>query len=240
MNEADFVAELDRELEWRSAEVRRLRNLITNDNDELARDELRKALVVLLYSHFEGFCVFALQHYRLAVNQEKMSCGVAIPAIVAGAWDQVFTAMQTGDEKCKVFLKVLPDDTKLHRHWRRRHFVEEVERLKTLSVEVPEDVIDAESNLKVSVLQRNLFVLGLDHQFVDPHVGSIQRLLKTRNDIAHGNRRKGVAELEYKELESAVNNICKKLIELLVESHRKQQFRLNPITYSAAASLPST
>ncbi len=240
MNHADFVAELDSEWEWRSTEVRRLRNLITNEKEELARDELRKALVVLLYSHFEGFCVFALQHYRIAVNQAQMNCGGAIPAIVAGAWDQVFTAMQTGDEKCKVFLNALPDDTKLHRHWRRRHFVEEVERLNAMSVEVPEGVIDAESNLKVSVLQRNLFVLGLDHQLVDPHVGSIQRLLKTRNDIAHGNRRKGVPESEYEDLDSAVSKICEELIDLLVEAHRNQQFRRKPIAPSRDALLPTT
>lgn len=228
MNHADFLAELNSEWDWREAEIRRLRNLISLENDEVLRDEFRKALIVVLYAHFEGFCVFALQHYRLAVNGARLNCGDVIPAILAGAWEPVFVAMQTGDEKCKVLRQLLPNDSRLHIHWRRRHFVEDVGRLNSLPVNVPEEVIDAESNLKPTVLQRNLFVLGLDHQFVVPHIAEIQRLLKTRNNIAHGDRRKGVTEAEYATLEAVVEKICKKLIELLDDAHRNQRFLHTP------------
>jgi hypothetical protein len=224
MNTDDFVAELFREHDWRFDEVRRLKNLLSGDRDPLGRDELRKSLVVVLYAHFEGFCVFALEHYLIAVNQEKIDCRDANPAVLAGAWNGVFGAMESGDQKCRIFSQPLPNDQKLHRHWRRRHFVEEIDRLSRFKVVIPEDVIDTESNLKPEVLQRNLFLLGLDFRFVDPYADIISNLLGRRNRIAHGDDRRGVTELEYDAYESAVFEVCFRLLEFLEESHRQRAY----------------
>lgn len=226
MTTSDFVAELYRQFNWRFDEVRRLKNLLANEPDPQARDDLRKSLVVMVYAHFEGFCVFSLQHYLTAVNQARIDCQSAVPAILAGAWEHVFNAMQHGDEKCKVFRQALPNDPNLHRHWRRRHFVEDIHRFLALPVTVPDDVVDSESNLKPQVLQRNLFLLGLDHTFVDPHAQTIHNLLGRRNRIAHGDDRRGVPEREYEEYEAMVFEICCKLIEFLEDAHLKESYRL--------------
>jgi hypothetical protein len=53
MTTVDFVLQLQRELDWRFDEVARLKNLLTREPDSVARDDLRKSLVVVLYSHFE-------------------------------------------------------------------------------------------------------------------------------------------------------------------------------------------
>ncbi len=237
MTSEDFLAELEREWEWRTDEIRHLKNLIGTEPVEVRRNDFRKALVVLLYSHFEGFCVLALQHYRDAVNMAGLSCRSAIPAIVAGAWDKVFSAMQSGDAKCKIFANALPDDANLHTRWRRRHFVEEVDRLNAIPVVVPEDTIDSESNLKVSVLKRNLFLLGLEHSFVDAHSGSIQRLLTLRNGVAHGTHRNGIQEPEYVVVEDAVNNVCEQLIVYLDDAFRNQRFRKIPLNINMIGPL---
>jgi hypothetical protein len=133
--------------------------------------------------------------------------------------------MAHGDQKCKVFSQPLPDDQRLHRHWRRRHFVEEIDRFFGLPVTLPDDVIDAESNLKPEILQRNLFLLGLDHQFVDPHADTIHNLLGRRNRIAHGEDRRGVPEREFNQYESTVFEICYKLIDFLEDAHLNERYR---------------
>lgn len=219
MTNADFVAELYRAYNWRFDELRKLKNLIGRE-PVAERDDFRKSLVVMLYSHFEGFCVFALQHYLTALNQFRIPCRQVIPAIVAGAWEKLFNAMEHGDQKCKVFSKPLPNDTRLHRHWRRRHFVESIEHFYNLPVEIEEDVIDAESNLKPEVLERNLFILGLDHTFVNQHAETISNLLGRRNRLAHGEDRRGVPEREYDHYEESVFAICYALIEFLATAHR--------------------
>lgn len=225
MTTHDFVLQLQREFDWRLDQVVRLKNLLTREPDVVARDDLRKSLVLILYSHFEGFCVFALEHYVEEVNQAQLPCSDAHPAIVAGAWDPVFNAMQHGDAKCRVFLKPLPNDPDLHKHWRRRHFVEEIDRFRTSTVVLSDGVIDSESNLKPEVLQRNMFVVGLDHTFVEPHADTIHNLLGRRNRIAHGEDRRGVAEKEYDDYETAMFEICYGLIEFLEAAHRDQKYR---------------
>jgi hypothetical protein len=221
MSHDEFLAELYRSYDWHFDEVRRLKNLFATVDDESLRSEYRKSLVVVLYAHFEGFCIFALQHYLAAINRAGINCERAVSAILAGAWEPVFNAMEHGDQKCRIFSQSLPNDPGLHRHWRRRHFIEEMDRLLARPVNIPEKTIDAESNLKPAVLQRNLFLLGLDHPFVDAHTETIHNLLGRRNRIAHGDDRRGVSSTEYDGYDSAVFAICYQLIEMLEDAFRQ-------------------
>ena len=228
MSPEDFSAELYRDFEWRSDELTALTNLITREKDGETQSQLRKAVVVVLYAHFEGFCIFGLNHYVTAVNREQVLCKDAVAAIVAGGWEPVFRAMETGDQKCRVFSRPLPSDDKLHRHWRRRHFVEELDGLKMRAVKIPDDVVDSESNLRPAVLQRNLFLLGLDHRFVDPHCDTINSLLARRNRIAHGDDRRGVSKEDLRKYEGMVFDVCFELVEFLDAAFRTKAF-LMPI-----------
>ena len=128
MTPDDFEFQLHHEFDWRWNELILLKNTINSVRSESDQCNLRKSLVLTLYSHFEGFCIFSLGHYLLAVNAEQISCKNAVSSIVAGSWELVFRAMETGDEKCRIFSAPLPHDQKLHRHWRRRHFVEEIDK----------------------------------------------------------------------------------------------------------------
>lgn len=224
MTADEFLGELLRESLWRFEEVQHLNNLVTREPDEDRQASLRKSLIMLLYAHFEGFTVFALDHYRTAINNAGVLCREVTPEVLAGSWDRVFNAMQLGDVKCKVFVRPLPHDEILHRQWRRRHFVEEVSRFEDAVVEIPEKLIDAASNLTPQVLQRNLFVLGLDYSFVVPHSDAIDKLLGQRNRIAHGDTRRGVSLADYGKYESTVKGICEKLVEHLDDAYRQQRF----------------
>jgi hypothetical protein len=225
MTQDDFVAELYRGYDWHFDEVRRLKNLFANIDDEKLQSEYRKSLVLVLYAHFEGFCVFALQHYLAAINRAGINCDMAVSAILAGSWEPIFNAMEHGDQKCRIFSHSLPNDPGLHRHWRRRHFIEEMDRLLARPVSIPENTIDAQSNLNATVLQRNLFLLGLDHHFVDPHTETIHNLLGRRNRIAHGDDRRGVPSLDYDGYDSSVFVICYQLIEMLADAFEKARFQ---------------
>jgi len=232
MSSDDFLSELYREYDWRFDEVRALKNVISREPVE-AREDLRKSIVLVLYAHFEGYCVFALQHYLNALNRLRLPCRLVIPAVIAGAWDRVFSAMERGDQKSKVFRQSLPNDAGLHRHWRRPHFVETIEDLYEKPVEIDEKVIDSESNLKPAVLERNLFILGLDHTFVHEHAVTISNLLGRRNRLAHGEDRRGVPESELEGYEKSVFEICYKLIEFLDGAFRYSSHeRPAPLHYS--------
>ena len=142
MTSEDFRGELYREHEWRFDEVRALKNAIAREPRE-SRDNLRKSIVILLYAHFEGFCIFALQHYLNALNQLRLPCHLVIPAVIAGAWDRVFNAMEHGDQKSQIFRQALPQ-----RHSTSSPLAGDDTSLKALKIymkgpiEIDEKVID--------------------------------------------------------------------------------------------------
>jgi hypothetical protein len=234
MTADDFRVQLEKEFDWRWSEVLELKNLIGQLKDDESQERQRRSLVVVLYAHFEGFCLFAMRHYVVAVNAAKTSCSEATSAVVAGAWTPQFIAVTTGDEKCKVFKSALPDDKYLHLHWRRRHFVEQVDEFLAQPVSVPDDVIDSDSNLSSIVLKRNLFVVGLDHNFVEPHAGDIDGLVGHRNRIAHGETRSGVKADVYEKYESAVWDVCYNLVDFVTAAFRDRAYqrKMPPSDYS--------
>jgi hypothetical protein len=59
-------AELDQEMAWRLEEVKFFQNQGNLLNEE-QRNRYRRALILILYSHFEGFCKFAF----LVVREER-------------------------------------------------------------------------------------------------------------------------------------------------------------------------
>jgi hypothetical protein len=145
MNFAAIRAELENEQTWRQNEIRFLRNQLVHIPSDSEQAQFRRALVVMLYAHYEGFCHFALLQYVKEVNQAAIMCGDATPAIVAGAWSKVFTAMENGDRKSTIFRNRLPDDTQLHRFARRRDFIEQFADFAKQTTQLPEDTIDMES-----------------------------------------------------------------------------------------------
>lgn len=187
--------------------------------------QFRRALVVMLYAHYEGFCKFALIQYVKAVNTAAIRCEEAIPAIVAGAWAKVFTAMETGDQKSSIFRSKLPDDRQLHRFARRRDFVEQFVDFAQQAAQISEDTVDTESNLWPIVMQKNLYLLGLDHQAFSEHDGIVSHLIQRRNNIAHGADRKGLTAREYSDLESAIFKIMDDLMDIVMDAIQQEKYK---------------
>jgi hypothetical protein len=141
---------------------------------------------MLTYAHLEGFCKFAFSVYVSAINSMKLTCEESSYALVAATLTKVFQALRNPNSKHPVFANKLPDDAKLHLVARERSFIEEFEKLVKSHVELPESVVDTESNLSTVVLKKNLFKLGLSYPAVDKRKSDIDMLLGMRNAIAHG------------------------------------------------------
>src|SRR5256885_12430645 len=119
MNLADLRAELEANQAWRRDEIRFFQNQLTWINAEEKQSQFRRALVLILYAHFEGFCKFALQAYAAEINRSGLKCKNATPQIAASAWADVFDALEDWDRKNRVFARALPHDEFLHKFARR-------------------------------------------------------------------------------------------------------------------------
>src|SRR5260370_38879287 len=105
--------QLETDMAWRQDELRALSNLQTAMKHDTEKGRFRRALLVMLYAHVEGFCKIAFLTYINAVNKAAMSCNAATEPLVAAAFADVFHALTYGDPKQKVFHSPPPADSKL-------------------------------------------------------------------------------------------------------------------------------
>jgi hypothetical protein len=94
-----------------------------------------------------------------------------------------------------------------------------------LPVTIPDDFVDTESNLKPVVLRKILYRLGLPHDQFSQHEGKIDRLLRVRNKIGHGESRSGVTAKDYEELRMIVFQIMEDVKRQIMESLGQGHFR---------------
>lgn len=194
-------------MEWREAEIRFFHNTCEKLDNPDSKKQFRRALILILYSHFEGYCKFALSLYVTVINASQALCKDANPAIVASSISDVLQKLREGTGKAPEFRDVLPDDSKLHRFARDREFVQRIDEVLARRVKIPEDTIDMESNLKPVVLRKNLYRLGLQHDQFDDLEGQINKLLEFRNKIAHGASRSGIERAAYDDLRSSASRV---------------------------------
>jgi hypothetical protein len=213
---AAFRAEMEGEREWRETEMRQLRNQLSLLVSDDQRKTARKALVVMLYAHFEGVSKALLTMYVNRINSLGLRVDEVVPHIGAASLAEVFSALRDPNKKCAEFAQMLPNDTALHRFARDREFVEVAWKVAQRSVQINADkVVDTESNLKPVVLKKILFRLGLDPALAQPWEGAIHLLLNRRNDVAHGTAKAGLEAKEYATLEQAVSLVVDDIVKAI-------------------------
>jgi hypothetical protein len=207
MNLAAIRAELEADRAWREEEIRAFQNRGSTIEDEEELNRYRRALVLLLYAHYEGFCKFAFTLYATAINSSGISCGEAAYAVAAASLNDMFRNLRNPQKKCDLFRRELPDDAKLHQFAREREFIERTAEVEKRPVKIPDDFVDTESNLTPVVLKKNLYRLGLPHNQFEAYEDQIHQLLNLRNGVGHGSLKEGIEETLYMRLRAAAFSI---------------------------------
>jgi hypothetical protein len=224
----DIRAQLEEDQGWRIDEMRKLGNLLSDIASEEDRDVYRKLLVVMLYSHYEGFCKIALSIYAQALNNEELLCSEVEDLLVASSLSNAFKMLDSNDMKHPLFKRNAPDDSRIHRLYRRVEFIGSFSELLCRRVELPiDDVVNTQSNLTYIVLIKILYQLGIPYQTLKEREGGIGSLLSIRNAVAHGDRLKGITASRYQELRDLTFGIMKELSELIMSSLLNQVYRKN-------------
>lgn len=215
MTKEELRTAMETELAWRQEELAFLKNQLSNIQDEVQRDKYRKSLVLMLYSHFEGFVKICLLSYIQYVNSLHLKRESFNEKLIASSMNREFNAYDNNDEKCNIFKKKLPEDKRLHRFHRRVNLLEELEEFKQSDLLIPDETIDTESNLWYIVLQKNLYKVGLPIDLFDDLSSDIDALVNRRNSIAHGTERAGVKENEYLQWETKTYRVMEEIIRCI-------------------------
>jgi len=228
MNLLDIRSQLEEELTWRQDEIRFFHNQLSVMTTDEQKDCYRKALIVMLYSHYEGFCKTAFGIYADAINAENLIIRVVNKYVAACSLDHVFLAYENRDKKNRIFKTKLPEDGKLHRFARQVDFIETFNQFEDQTACISETIIDTEDNLKYIVLKKLLYRLGLDYDCFDEYHSNIEKLLGKRNNIAHGAQKTGVNEKDYNDIEKDAFDIMNGVIQIVMQALEEKQYLKQP------------
>lgn len=208
----DFRSDMEDSLSWRINEFMSLKNLLREDNSV----PVVKTLIVMLYAHFEGFFKDCLECYVRYLNSTELQLNNFCDAIITASLSREYAAFENINRKCKELTTVPPAEEFLHKYHRRRELTQKfISDYLNKKIKIDEKIINTKSNLDFSVLQENMYVLGLEHNYFIDKQNTITRLVKLRNAVAHGSQREPIDIIEFEKVEADILEIMNEIIRYL-------------------------
>jgi hypothetical protein len=236
MNPEDFRSQLEKDLAWRQDEMRLLRNQLSSISKDEDKERYCKALVVMLYSHFEGFFKMALAIYIDAINAERITHSEASEYVAAASLADVFQDIENPNKpnaKCCDFFRTSSSEEIFPRVFRHVRVIRGLNSLLEQQVNISDNIINTESNLKLTVIQRLLYRLGFPYDTFDEYDGTIQNLLMRRNYFAHGEDARSIKEADYIIIEKKICNIMSELMIMLTKAVKDKSYLKSSVANTA-------
>lgn len=183
---------LAQDLAWRKRELAEIKSLVEAKKD--VSDQRHKVLVrsavCILYSHWEGFVKLAANAYVEYVRLKKLTYqDISTNFLALAMKEKLKEAKETN--KASLYIPVCD------------FFISELNQRCIL----PKDPISTASNLNSEILKEIADILGIDFSpYLTKSKLIDEKLLKTRNEIAHGEY-SGVDRNEYIELHQEIINL---------------------------------
>lgn len=224
---SDILVQIENDRQWRDQDLVFFENQLANELDETKQKIISKALILLLYSVFEGHVKLIFQCYVNAINQLELSCNEVIIPLLASGLNKPFEEFKNASRKPlknKIFKKEHPKD--FLELGRRIEFLENLESMMTLTVKLETDkIVDTESNLTKKVLSKILFRIGFDVETLDENkINNIEKLLEFRNAIAHGSRKQGWTYSEYSIIRSEIYEVMQIIKQNVISHFSERKF----------------
>lgn len=205
------VPPLDRQLEhdlsWREAELAVLKKqVIEAQRDSLRHGALLRALWMMLYAHYEGFCKFAFDSYLEAITRRRPKRLAVKDEIAAFSLRKRFKGLggNLSNEMCTLFLTelslLLEDEIQF------------------------EERVDTRSNLHPNVMREACRILRLPYTKVDENDLRIRTLVSRRNEIAHGKPMTVKSITEYQAYENAALDVMHELAISIIQAIESQSY----------------
>lgn len=100
MTADELRAALEIELAWRQEELAFFKNQL-NEIAEENKNKYRKSLVLILYSHLEGYIKICLQTYIQYINAQRLNRKDVNTGLMVASMHKEFIAYENLDRKCE-------------------------------------------------------------------------------------------------------------------------------------------
>jgi hypothetical protein len=204
----NWSQQLEEDLIWREKELASLKAyVISIDKTSVRYQALLRAMWLLLYAHYEGFCKFTWDLYleeleNLQIQRKKCK--------------DEFVKLSLTDS-FKSFRGDISDDN----IWKFSSMDFHLLLEKELKFSVK---LETDSNLWPNLLKDNSLKVGLDCQLIDIHRAKLRNLVGRRNEIAHGKKNIIKNIEEYQPYEQAALEVMHELAVLVVDCLDKRLY----------------
>jgi len=213
---AQLDEELEKELEWRQAELRAISSLIREIFEKPSRiDTQRRAMIhsgiVLLYAHWEGFVKNAATLYLNFVATEGKDCrDLTINFRVIQLKDTLENTSGMSKSLCNL--------------------LQSLDKVSDNKFSKYENAINTGSNLSFERFKEITCILNIDYSLYESSAMILnERLLKSRNTIAHGQHQWLTSDLEdYRELDETIRNFMETFRNQLSNLAITKSYLINP------------
>ncbi|PFK01321.1 hypothetical protein CN957_05430 [Bacillus cereus] len=211
--EDELIEELSIEVEWRISEIAIIKTIpylyrVTDVHKEV----LQKYLIPALYALWEGYVVKSFEIYAKKINQLNLNMDELHPCILTHDLD-IKKGLKDGRASSQKQVEFALD--------LKEYFSSEV----SLSGKVP-----TKSNVKFKTINNILERFNLEKFPKNYYEFGLTKLLKYRNDIAHGENSLNVDNEIVLELSDVVVKCMDKLTDILVDGITNQSY-LAPTTH---------
>lgn len=204
-----FREALQESFSWRLREVTLIKNLLENTEKDDDKGVVRKTLILLMYSHYEGFVKESLILYIYYINDLKIKKIDVISNLKVLSLESALKKKMSTQLNFDGFLYLFNNFTQLNDGI---FYIRE----KT--------IIDTKSNLNFDVLLTNLTRVGICSEPFKDLEKDINAFVNRRNEIAHGVYKNLIQKSEYERWERMFNRICSDFIRLLTNAVENKEY----------------
>ncbi|VXD13807.1 conserved hypothetical protein [Planktothrix serta PCC 8927] len=209
---SNWLKRLEEDLNWRETELGILKQqarLASKDSDRYR--VLLRALLAMLYAHYEGFCKFAWDLYLEELQKlgiKRKDCREEIAKL-----------------SLQKYLNSFKWDLSIDSFWEfgQTGFQKMLEENLDFSTK-----LDTESNLYPNLLKKNSIQVCLNYQLVEKYEIELKTLVKRRNEIAHGKQMVIKDLQEYQKYEDAAIEVMHELAISIVDCLDNKSYLKNP------------
>ena len=198
----NWATTIENDLNWREAELASIKVVVSSAKKGSVRERvLLRALWVLLYAHYEGFCKFAWETYLDALEELSLPRNEYIDEIANFSLGKDFAKLRGN----------LSDDS----IW--KFCKSEFSSLLSLPA-IFKERLETKNNLWPDLLIENSQKISLPTSTVNENLAKLKALVARRNEIAHGQKMVIKTLTEYVQYEHAALLVMHELAISIIDS----------------------
>ena len=209
---SNWSQQLEDDLKWREAELASLKEQVVISSKHSVRYQaLLRAMLALLYAHYEGFCKFAWELYLDELQNSRIKRKDCKDSIAKLSLQKQFKRIRGN---------LSPENLWYFGETGFKSLLEE-------NLDFPVK-LETKSNLKPDLFKDNSRQAGLTCTLVDKHELKLKLLVTRRNEIAHGQKLTIKNLKTYEEYEDAAIEVMHELAIAIVDCLDKKLYLKNP------------